>query len=168
MEEKYNIGIIIDRTGSVVNEGKMIEESIKLMVEALCSNYPQARAKEMAVTYIGKEDFLLPQYNKDFNMQITMLGGSLKKADILEYKNIFELFEKTAGEKGVKKVFFFTDGYLAEGNWEQFIALLNEDKRFDEIERIVIGIGEGVNELSLKKFSSAGRVFQYKDVYSLI
>lgn len=59
--EKYSIGIIADRSGSVIMEKKMIEDSIELMAEALDRNYPQNIKKEIIVTCIGEEDILLPQ-----------------------------------------------------------------------------------------------------------
>lgn len=86
-----------------------------------------------------------------------------------DYANIFEILDKISLEKGIKKIFFFSDGYLTEkDDWESFIILLNDNKKYSEIERVVIGTGEGVNENILKLFSSKGTVFQYKDTYDLI
>lgn len=166
MEEKYSVGIIIDRTGSVIAEKKMIEASLKLMIESLVSNYSQMKEKELVVTFVGEEDFLLPQCN---DIKITKLSGSLKQKKMIDYTNIFEILDKISLEKGIKKIFFFSDGYLTEkDDWESFIILLNDNKKYSEIERIVIGTGEGVNKNILKLFSSKGTVFQYKDTYDLI
>lgn len=166
MVEKYSIGIIIDRTGSVIAEKKMIDDSLKLMIESLVSNYSQMKEKELVVTFIGEEDFLLPHCN---DIKITKLSGSLKQKKMTDYANIFEILDKISLEKGIKKIFFFSDGYLTEkDDWESFIILLNDNKKYSEIERVVIGTGEGVNENILKLFSSKGTVFQYKDTYDLI
>ena len=164
MEEKYSIGIIVDRTGSVITEKKMLEASINIIIEALYNNYPLSLEKKIIITYLGEEDLLLQvQNNKDFNLNITKLKRDLKK------ESIFELFEKIAIEKGNKKIFLFSDGYLIEeNNWEKFIISLKSKKEFNEIEKIAIGIGEGFNETILKKFSSIEKVFQYRDVYNLV
>lgn len=164
MEEKYSIGIIVDRTGSVIAEKKMLEASINIIIEALYNNYPLSLEKKIIITYLGEEDLLLQvQDNKDFNLNITKLKRDLKK------ESIFELFEKIAIEKGNKKIFLFSDGYLIEeNNWEKFIISLKSKKEFNEIEKIAIGIGEGFNETILKKFSSIEKVFQYRDVYNLV
>lgn len=167
MVEKYSVGIIIDRTGSVILEKKMIEASLKLMIESLVSNYSKIKEKELVVTFIGEEDFLLPQCD---DLKITKLSGSLKQEKMVDYTNIFKILDKISLEKGMKKIFFFSDGYLTEkDDWESFITLLNNnEKKYNEIEKIVIGIGEGVNENILKSFSSKGTIFQYKDIYDLV
>jgi hypothetical protein len=161
--ERYTIGIIVDRSGSVIMEKEMIENSIELIVEALDNNYLQDIKKEIIVTYIGEEDTLLPQ-------QVKKIDNEEKRniENILESKNIFELFERISSAEGRKKLFFYSDGYFKREVWDRFISKLKEDKKFNEIERISIGIGEGANKSTLKEFSSKGKVFQYKDIFDLV
>lgn len=161
--EKYSIGVIVDRTGSVILEKKMIEDSIKIIVEALNNNYSQEMKKKIIVTCIGEEDLLLPQQVEKIKLEERM-----NMENIFEGKNIFELFDKISNDEGIKKVFFYSDGYFKRENWEEFISNLKGNKKINEIERVSIGIGEGVNKTLLKEFSSKEKVFQYKDIFDLV
>lgn len=161
--EIYTIGIIVDRTGSVILEKKMIEDSIEIITEALNNNYSQKIKKEIIVTCIGKEDILLSQQIKRIKPKEEV---SLK--NLLERENIFELFEKISNSEGIKKIFLYSDGYFKIEDWDKFISNLKNNEKFSEIERVSIGIGEGVNKTLLKNFSSEGKVFQYKDIFDLV
>ncbi|WP_293961534.1 VWA domain-containing protein [uncultured Fusobacterium sp.] len=161
--EKYSIGIIADRSGSVIMEKKMIEDSIELMAEALDRNYPQNIKKEIIVTCIGEEDILLPQ-----QVEKIIMKKKLNEDNLLESENIFKLFERISKNEGVKKIFLFSDGYFKREDWDKFFSKLKEDENLDAIERIAIAVGEGVNKRILKEFSSREKVFQYKDIFDLV
>ena len=161
--ERYTIGIIVDRSGSVILEKKMIEDSIKLIVEALDNNYPHDVKKEIIVTCIGEEDILLPQQVKKIDNK-----KNLDIESIFESKNVLELLEKISVSEGIKKIFFYSDGYFKRDEWARFISNLKENKNFNEIEKISIGIGEGINRSILKEFSSKEKIFQYKDIFDLV
>ena len=156
-----NIGVIVDRSGSVENEKIPLEDSINLLMESFKRKYLENTSLRLLLIILENNDILIQE--KDFK-NVFLEKIELKNDDIEEALKMIE--EKFKNYEGDKKVILFSDGYLNDKN----NSFLNEKNRStdDEIERISVGIGEGYRKNVLEKFSTSGIVFEYQDIYDLI
>ena len=148
-----NIGLIIDRSGSVENEKLTLENSIKLLIESFKRKYKESTDLKLLLITWGNEDLSIQE--NDFE-RINLEKIKAKNRSIKEILEIIEgKFKKLEGDK---KIILFSDGYFED-----------EDDRFEnEIEQISVGIGEGYRKIILEKFSTNKVVFEYQDVYDFI
>ena len=156
-----NIGVIVDRSGSVENEKIPLEDSINLLMESFQRKYLENISLRLLLIILGKNDISIQEKN--------FKNISLEKIE-LENDNIEEILkmieEKFKNYEGDKKVILFSDGYFNDKN----NSFLNQKRENIEakIERISVGIGEGYKKIILEKFSTNGIVFEYQDIYDLI
>ena len=156
-----NIGLIIDRSGSVENEKLALENSIKLLIESFKRKYKESTDLKLLLIIWGNNDLSI-QDNNLKNINLEKIG--LKDKSIKETLEIIEeKFEKLEGDK---KIILFSDGYFEDED----NRFLNQRKRSkeNEIEYISVGIGEGYRKIILEKFSTNKVVFEYQDVYDFI
>ena len=155
-----NIGVIVDRSGSVENEKIPLEDSINLLMESFKRKYLENTSLRLLLIILENNDILIQE--KDFK-NVFLEKIELKNDDIEEALKMIE--EKFKNYEGDKKVILFSDGYLNDKN----NSFLNEKNRStdDEIERISVGIGEGYRKNVLEKFSTSGIVFEYQDIGEL-
>ena len=156
-----NIGVIVDRSGSVENEKIPLEDSINLLMESFQRKYLENISLRLLLIILGKDDITIQE--KNFK-NISLEKIELKNDDIEEALKMIE--EKFKNCEGDKKVILFSDGYFSDKN----NSFLNEKNRStdDEIERISVGVGEGYRKNILEKFSTNGIVLEYQDIYDLI
>ncbi len=156
-----NIGVIVDRSGSVENEKIPLEDSINLLMESFQRKYLENISLRLLLIILGNDDISIQEKN---SKNIFLEKIELKNDDIEEALKMIE--EKFKNCEGNKKVILFSDGYFSDKN----NSFLNEKNRStdDEIERISVGIGEGYRKNILEKFSTSGIVFEYQDIYDLI
>lgn len=156
-----NIGVIVDRSGSVENEKIPLEDSINLLMESFQRKYLENISLRLLLIILGKDDITI-QEKKFKNISLEKI--ELKNDDIEEALKMIE--EKFKNCEGDKKVILFSDGYFSDKN----NSFLNEKNRStdDEIERISVGVGEGYRKNILEKFSTNGIVLEYQDIYDLI
>lgn len=156
-----NIGVILDRSGSVENEKIPLEDSINLLMESFQRKYFENISLSLLLIILGKDDISIQK--KNFK-NISLEKIELKNDDIEEALKMIE--EKLKNCEGDKKVILFSDGYFSDKN----NSFLNEKNRStdDEIEIISVGIGEGYRKNILEKFSTNGIVLEYQDIYDLI
>ena len=156
-----NIGVIVDRSGSVENEKIPLEDSINLLMESFQRKYLENISLRLLLIILGKNDISIQEKN--------FKNISLEKIE-LENDNIEEILkmieEKFKNYEGDKKVILFSDGYFNDKN----NSFLNQKRENIEakIERISVGIGEGYKKIILEKFSTDGIVLEYQDIYDLI
>ena len=156
-----NIGVIVDRSGSVENEKIPLEDSINLLMESFQRKYLENISLRLLLIILGKDDITIQE--KNFK-NISLEKIELKNDDIEEALKMIE--EKFKNCEGDKKVILFSDGYFSDKK----NSFLNERNRStdDEIERISVGVGEGYRKNILEKFSTNGIVLEYQDIYDLI
>ena len=156
-----NIGVIVDRSGSVENEKIPLEDSINLLMESFQRKYLENISLRLLLIILGKDDITIQE--KNFK-NISLEKIELKNDDIEEALKMIE--EKFKNCEGDKKVILFSDGYFSDKK----NSFLNEKNRStdDEIERISVGVGEGYRKNILEKFSTNGIVLEYQDIYDLI
>ena len=156
-----NIGVIVDRSGSVENEKIPLEDSINLLMESFQRKYLENISLRLLLIILGNDDISIQEKN---SKNIFLEKIELKNDDIEEALKMIE--EKFKNCEGNKKVILFSDGYFSDKN----NSFLNEKNRStdDEIERISVGIGEGYRKNILEKFSTNGIVLEYQDIYDLI
>lgn len=156
-----NIGVIVDRSGSVENEKIPLEDSINLLMESFQRKYLENISLRLLLIILGNDDISIQEKN---SKNIFLEKIELKNDDIEEALKMIE--EKFKNCEGNKKVILFSDGYFSDKN----NSYLNEKNRStdDEIERISVGIGEGYRKNILEKFSTNGIVLEYQDIYDLI
>lgn len=156
-----NIGLIVDRSGSVENEKIALENSINLLIESFKRKYKESINLNVLLVILESDDLSIQDNNlKNINLEkIGLKDKSIK--EILEI--IEEKFEKLEGDK---KIILFSDGYFEDED----NRFLNQRKRSkeNEIEYISVGIGEGYRKIILEKFSTNGVIFEYQDVYDFI
>ena len=156
-----NIGLIVDRSGSVENEKIALENSINLLIESFKRKYKESINLNVLLVIL-EGDALSIQDNNLKNINLEKIG--LKDKSIKETLEIIEeKFEKLEGDK---KIILFSDGYFEDED----NRFLNQRKRSkeNEIEYISVGIGEGYRKIILEKFSTNGVIFEYQDVYDFI
>ena len=156
-----NIGVIVDRSGSVENEKIPLEDSINLLMESFQRKYLENISLRLLLIILGKNDISIQE--KNFK-NISLEKIELKNDNIEEILKMIE--EKFKNYEGDKKVILFTDGYFNDKN-NSFLNQKRENIE-DKIERISVGIGEGYKKIILEKFSTNGIVFEYQDIYDLI
>ena len=156
-----NIGVIVDRSGSVENEKIPLEDSINLLMESFQRKYLENISLRLLLIILGKNDISIQE--KNFK-NISLEKIELKNDNIEEILKMIE--EKFKNYEGDKKVILFSDGYFNDKN-NSFLNQKRENIE-DKIERISVGIGEGYNKIILEKFSTNGIVFDYQDIYDLI
>lgn len=156
-----NIGVIVDRSGSVENEKIPLEDSINLLMESFQRKYLENISLRLLLIILGKNDISIQE--KNFK-NISLEKIELKNDDIEEILKMIE--EKFKNYEGDKKVILFSDGYFNDKN-NSFLNQKRENIE-DKIERISVGIGEGYKKIILEKFSTNGIVFEYQDIYDLI
>ena len=156
-----NIGVIVDRSGSVENEKIPLEDSINLLMESFQRKYLENISLRLLLIILGKNDISIQE--KNFK-NISLEKIELKNDNIEEILKMIE--EKFKNYEGDKKVILFSDGYFNDKN-NSFLNQKRENIE-DKIERISVGIGEGYKKISLEKFSTNGIVFEYQDIYDLI
>jgi hypothetical protein len=156
-----NIGLIIDRSGSVENEKLALENSIKLLIESFKRKYKESTDLKLLLIICGNNDLSIQENDfKRINLEkIEARDRSIK--EILEI--IEEKFKKLRGDK---KIILFSDGYFEDKD-DRFLNERKESKE-NEIEQISVGIGEGYKKTTLEKFSTNKVVFEYQDVYDFI
>lgn len=156
-----NIGVIVDRSGSVENEKIPLEDSINILMESFQRKYLENISLRLLLIILGNDDISIQEKN---SKNIFLEKIELKNDDIEEALKMIE--EKFKNCEGNKKVILFSDGYFSDKN----NSFLNEKNRStdDEIERISVGIGEGYRKNILEKFSTNGIVLEYQDIYDLI
>lgn len=156
-----NIGVIVDRSGSVENEKIPLEDSINLLMESFQRKYLENISLRLLLIILGKNDISIQE--KNFK-NISLEKIELKNDNIEEILKMIE--EKFKNYEGDKKVILFSDGYFNDKN----NSFLNQKRENIEakIERISVGIGEGYRKIILEKFSTNGIVFEYQDIYDLI
>ena len=156
-----NIGVIVDRSGSVENEKIPLEDSINLLMESFQRKYLENISLRLLLIILGKNDISIQE--KNFK-NISLEKIELKNDNIEEILKMIE--EKFKNYEGDKKVILFSDGYFNDKN----NSFLNQKRENIEakIERISVGIGEGYKKIILEKFSTNGVVFEYQDIYDLI
>ena len=156
-----NIGLIIDRSGSVENEKLALENSIKLLIESFKRKYKESTDLKLLLIICGNNDLSIQENDfKRINLEkIEARDRSIK--EILEI--IEEKFKKLRGDK---KIILFSDGYFEDKD-DSFLNERKESKE-NEIEQISVGIGEGYKKTTLEKFSTNKVVFEYQDVYDFI
>ena len=156
-----NIGLIIDRSGSVENEKLALENSIKLLIESFKRKYKESTDLKLLLIICGNNDLSIQENDfKRINLEkIEARDRSIK--EILEI--IEEKFKKLRGDK---KIILFSDGYFEDKD-DRFLNERKESKE-NEIEQISVGIGEGYKKTTLEKFSTNKVVFEYHDVYDFI
>ena len=156
-----NIGVIVDRSGSVENEKIPLEDSINLLMESFKRKYLENISLRLLLITLGKNDISIQE--KNFK-NISLEKIELKNDNIEEILKMIE--EKFKNYEGDKKVILFSDGYFNDKN----NSFLNQKRENIEakIERISVGIGEGYKKIILEKFSTNGIVFEYQDIYDLI
>ncbi|EGN64005.1 VWA domain-containing protein [Fusobacterium animalis] len=156
-----NIGVIVDRSGSVENEKIPLEDSINLLMESFQRKYLENISLRLLLIILGKNDISIQE--KNFK-NISLEKIELKNDNIEEILKMIE--EKFKNYEGDKKVILFSDGYFNDKN----NSFLNQKRENIEakIERISVGIGEGYKKIILEKFSTNGIVFEYQDIYDLI
>lgn len=156
-----NIGLIIDRSGSVENEKLALENSIKLLIESFKRKYKESADLKLLLIICGNNDLSIQENDfKRINLEkIEARDRSIK--EILEI--IEEKFKKLRGDK---KIILFSDGYFEDED-DRFLNERKESKE-NEIEQISVGIGEGYKKTTLEKFSTNKVVFEYQDVYDFI
>ena len=156
-----NIGVIVDRSGSVENEKIPLEDSINLLMESFQRKYLENISLRLLLIILGKNDISIQE--KNFK-NISLEKIELKNDNIEEILKMIE--EKFKNYEGDKKVILFSDGYFSDKN-NSFSSEKNRSID-DEIERISVGIGEGYRKNILEKFSTNGIVLEYQDIYDLI
>ena len=156
-----NIGVIVDRSGSVENEKIPLEDSINLLMESFQRKYLENISLRLLLIILGKNDISIQE--KNFK-NISLEKIELKNDNIEEILKMIE--EKFKNYEGDKKVILFSDGYFNDKN----NSFLNQKRENIEakIERISVGVGEGYKKIILEKFSTNGIVFEYQDIYDLI
>ena len=156
-----NIGLIIDRSGSVENEKLALENSIKLLIESFKRKYKESTDLKLLLIIWGNNDLSIQENDfKRINLEkIEARDRSIK--EILEV--IEEKFKKLRGDKNI---ILFSDGYFEDED-DRFLNERKESKE-NEIEQISVGIGEGYKKTTLEKFSTNKVVFEYQDVYDFI
>ena len=156
-----NIGLIIDRSGSVENEKLALENSIKLLIESFKRKYKESTDLKLLLIICGNNDLSIQENDfKRINLEkIEARDRSIK--EILEI--IEEKFKKLRGDK---KIILFSDGYFEDKD-DRFLNERKESKE-NEIEQISVGIGEGYKKTTLENFSTNKVVFEYQDVYDFI
>lgn len=156
-----NIGVIVDRSGSVENEKIPLEDSINLLMESFQRKYLENISLRLLLIILGKNDISIQE--KNFK-NISLEKIELKNDNIEEILKMIE--EKFKNYEGDKKVILFSDGYFNDKN----NSFLNQKRENIEakIERISVGIGEGYKKIILEKFSTDGIVLEYQDIYDLI
>ena len=156
-----NIGVIVDRSGSVENEKIPLEDSINLLMESFKRKYLENISLRLLLIILGNNDILIQE--KDFK-NVSLEKIELKNYDIEEILKMIE--EKFKNYEGDKKIILFSDGYFNDKS----NSFMNQKKESieDEIERISVGIGEGYRKIILEKFSTDGIVLEYQDIYDLI
>ena len=156
-----NIGVIVDRSGSVENEKIPLEDSINLLMESFQRKYLENISLRLLLIILGENDISIQE--KNFK-NISLEKIELKNDNIEEILKMIE--EKFKNYEGDKKVILFSDGYF-NGKNNSFLNKKRENIE-DKIERISVGIGEGYKKIILEKFSTNGIVFEYQDIYDLI
>jgi hypothetical protein len=156
-----NIGVIVDRSGSVENEKIPLEDSINLLMESFQRKYLEKISLRLLLIILGNDDISIQEKN---SKNIFLEKIELKNDDIEEALKMIE--EKFKNCEGDKKVILFSDGYFSDKN-NSFSSEKNRSID-DEIERISVGIGEGYRKNILEKFSTNGIVLEYQDIYDLI
>ena len=156
-----NIGVIVDRSGSVENEKIPLEDSINLLMESFQRKYLENISLRLLLIILGENDISIQE--KNFK-NISLEKIELKNDDIEEILKMIE--EKFKNYEGDKKVILFSDGYF-NGKNNSFLNKKRENIE-DKIERISVGIGEGYKKIILEKFSTNGIVLEYQDIYDLI
>ena len=156
-----NIGVIVDRSGSVENEKIPLEDSINLLMESFKRKYLENTSLRLLLITLENNDILIQK--KDFK-NVSLEKIELKNYDIEEILKMIE--ERFKNYKGDKKIILFSDGYFNDKN----NSFLNQKKESieGEIKRISVGIGEGYRKIILEKFSTDGIVLEYQDIYDLI
>ena len=156
-----NIGVIVDRSGSVENEKIPLEDSINLLMESFQRKYKENTKLKLLIITLENDDISI-QDKKIQNIDLEKI--ELKNKSIEECIRIVE--EKFKNLQGDKKIILFSDGYFSDKK----NSFLNEKNRStdDEIERISVGVGEGYRKNILEKFSTNGIVLEYQDIYDLI
>ena len=156
-----NIGLIVDRSGSVENEKIALENSINLLIESFKRKYKESINLNVLLVILESDDLSI-QDNNLKNINLEKIG--LKDKSIKETLEIIEgKFKKLEGDK---KIILFSDGYFEDED-DRFLNERKESKE-NEIEQISVGIGEGYKKTTLEKFSTNKVVFEYQDVYDFI
>ena len=156
-----NIGLIIDRSGSVENEKLTLENSIKLLIESFKRKYKESTDLKLLLITWGNEDLSIQE--NDFE-RINLEKIKAKNRSIKEILEIIEgKFKKLEGDK---KIILFSDGYFEDED-DRFLNERKESKE-NEIEQISVGIGEAYRKNISEKFSTNKVVFEYQDVYDFI
>ena len=156
-----NIGVIVDRSGSVENEKIPLEDSINLLMVSFKRKYLENTSLRLLLITLENNDILIQE--KDFK-NVSLEKIELKNYDIEEILKMIE--EKFKNYEGDKKIILFSDGYFNDKS----NSFLNQKKESIEskIKRISVGIGEGYRKIILEKFSTDGIVLEYQDIYDLI
>ena len=153
-----NIGLIVDRSGSVENEKIALENSINLLIESFKRKYKESINLNVLLVILESDDLSI-QDNNSKNINLEKIG--LKDKSIKEILEIIE--EKFKKLRGNKKIILFSDGYFEDED-DRFL----KESKENEIEYISVGIGEGYRKIILEKFSTNGVIFEYQDVYDFI
>lgn len=160
--KKINLGLIVDRSGSVINEKYSLNKSIDLLLESLKRKYNKSIKFNIVVgIYGGEDDLLLPSIKEE---NITIEKVEKENEDI--FKSIIFISDILLEREGEKIIILFSDGYYNDDNWRERILQIQE-KELKDIKRISIGVGEGYYKEALISFSSNKEVYKYEDIYDL-
>lgn len=155
--KKYNIGIFLDRSGSLTKEKRVVQQAFNLMIEGLTQKYPKDKEIFVKIWGIGKEDIVIPKGTE--NIKISKL--ELEKTNLSEVEIIYAGIKKLITDLGETKIFIFSDGYFEKESVGKF-------ENTENIEILPVAVGEGAKEEVLKSFSDKKEVFHCEDVYDLI
>ena len=98
-----NIGVIVDRSGSVENEKIPLEDSINLLMESFQRKYLENISLRLLLIILGKNDISIQE--KNFK-NISLEKIELKNDNIEEILKMIE--EKFKNYEGDKKVILFS------------------------------------------------------------
>lgn len=153
---KINLGIVLDRSGSVETEKILIENGISLLIEAYKRKYTDNFQLDIEVCIVGEDDIHLP----------STVDQSIKlKKLVYENEDIIDVLNKISEDSSKEKVILFSDGYFNNENYKE--KWKSSQDILKAVEIFAIGIGEGYSKYSLK-FLSDNKVYDIEDIYDLV
>ena len=156
-----NLGLVIDRSGSVENEKYILNKSIELLIESISRKYSKIINFDIVIGIYGGEDDLILPLIKEENIIIK------KEENKNIFESIFSISKVLLSKEGEKIIILFSDGYYRDENWREIFLKIQEEN-LKHIKRVAVGIGEGFYEESLELFSSNKEVFKCEDIYELL
>ncbi|MGL5639156.1 MAG: VWA domain-containing protein [Cetobacterium sp.] len=153
---KINLGVVLDRSGSVEAEKIPIENGISLLIEAYKRKYADNFQLDIEVCIVGEDDIHLPSTVEE--------SIKLKKL-VYENEDIIDILNKISEDFSKEKIILFSDGYFNNDNYKE--QWRSSQEVLKSVEIYAIGIGEGYNKYNLK-FLSDNKVYEIEDIYDLV